>query len=323
MKFADILEGIESSFLSDENATLELIDFEYRINAEDISRFLTRFSNRSLIFRNTGEEKNRFIFFMGKRNGSELSKIIFHEEFFSLNLNNLQQLVIQNIQFIFLSQKMTWLGCLICLEETENTVSFTILKLYFVNFESISGLAISPGKRDFSLIDFVGYNFTIDLESINIHIQTIGYFQNFLKIYGIVLKQLDYGFYTRFIGVRNLSFMGGESLTILRNTLENLNVSFEASLFNVVNFFEINILSTAIKFLDCSFLLGKEQSSLRNAANSFISINNTNITIDNSSFRGDYSIINENYIFFISERSRVLIFNLIIEEINIAEVSYR
>jgi hypothetical protein len=169
----------------------------------------------------------------------------------------------------------------------------------------------------------MGYNFIIDLERIIIFIQNIGYFQNFLKIYGIV-PELDYGFSNRFVGVRNLSFIGGESLKIVRNTLENLNVSFEASSFNNVEVFEINILTTAIQFVDCAFLMGiEEQSSQRIAAKYFISINNTNITLENSSFSGDYSISNENYQFFISEWSRALLLNLNIKEINIGEVRDR
>ncbi len=67
--------------------------------------------------------------------------------------------------------------------------------------------------------------------------------------------------------------MGGESLTIVSNTLENVNVSFEASLFTNVKVFEINVFSAAIQFVDCLFLLSEEQSSLNDdAAKSFISI---------------------------------------------------
>ncbi len=72
--------------------------------------------------------------------------------------------------------------------------------------------------------------------------------------------------------------MGGESLTIVRNTLENVNVSFEASFFTNVKVFEINVLSAAIQFVDCLFLLSEEQSSLNDdAAQSFISIIFSNI----------------------------------------------
>jgi hypothetical protein len=212
---------------------------------------------------------------------------------------------------------------LICLEETENKLNPTILKLNFVNFESISALTKSLDERDFSLINFMGYNFILDLEGIIIFIQNIGYFQNFLKIYGIV-PELEYGFSNRFIRVRNLSFIGGKSLTIVRNTMENLNVSFEASSFKTVEVFEINILSTSIQFVDCTFLMGIEEQSLqRIAAKYFISTNNTNITLENSSFSGDYSISNENYQFFISERSQALFLNLNIKNIKISEVSDR
>jgi hypothetical protein len=292
MKFGDVLEGIESSFLSDENVTLELLDFEYRI-----SRFLTGFSNRSLIFKNPGEEKNRFIFFVGRRNGSELSKIIFHQQSFLLKIKNLLQLEIPNVHFIFLSQNLNLVGCLICYEETENTLNLTILKLSFVNFESISALAYSLDERDFSLVNFEGYNFIIDLERIIIF---IGYFQNFLIINWIV-PELEYGFSNRFIRVRNLSFLAGEPLTIVRNTLKNLNVSFESSSFDNVKVFEIDVLSTDIHFVDCAILVGEEQSPLSDRAKSFFSINNSNIIFENSSFSGDYSINNENYKFFISK----------------------
>ena len=103
--------------------------------------------------------------------------------------------------------------------------------------------------------------------------------------------------------------------------MKNLNVSFEASSFNNVKVIEINVLSTASQFLDCAFFVGKGLSSIVNAVNAFISINNTNITLLNSSFWGDFSISDENYKFFISERSRALFLNLNIKEINIGEVS--
>ncbi len=57
MKFSSILEGIESSYHSDQNITLELVDFEYQLKAEDISRYLMSSSNRSLILKTKEKEK--------------------------------------------------------------------------------------------------------------------------------------------------------------------------------------------------------------------------------------------------------------------------
>ena len=44
LKFTSLLEGIESSFESNETVTLELLDFEYQMRAEDIAQFLNNSS---------------------------------------------------------------------------------------------------------------------------------------------------------------------------------------------------------------------------------------------------------------------------------------
>ena len=59
LKFTSLLEGIESSFQSNETVTLGLLDFEYQIREEDIAQYLNNSSNRSLNFKSQGEEKFR------------------------------------------------------------------------------------------------------------------------------------------------------------------------------------------------------------------------------------------------------------------------
>ncbi len=118
-------------------------------------------------------------------------------------------------------------------------LALTLLNLNDVNFECFSGTAISLDERDFSLIEFEGYSFNIKLERIIIIIQNIGYFQLFLKILGIFY---EVEMANRFINVKNLDFIGGESLTFGRNSLKNLNVSFESSSFSNFKAFEFNVL---------------------------------------------------------------------------------
>ena len=55
--YTSLLEGIDASFQSSGNVTLELSDFEYQLTAGDIAQYLVKFSNRSLIFQNPGEDK--------------------------------------------------------------------------------------------------------------------------------------------------------------------------------------------------------------------------------------------------------------------------
>ncbi len=124
----------------------------------------------------------------------------------------------------------------------------------------------------------------MNLGDIKIIINRIGFFKNFLKISGIV-PHLEFGFSNRFIGVKFLEFLGEKSLTLVRNTINNLNASYFAN----VKTFEINALSS-------------------------------NITLKNSICRGDYLTSNENYKFFKSEKSRALFFNLNLFDIKIGEV---
>jgi hypothetical protein len=320
--YTSLLEGIDASFQSSGNVTLELSDFEYQLTAGDIAQYLMKFSNRSLIFENPGEEKNKIISIMGRRSGLKLSKIIFHDEIFSFSIKNLLQFQVENIHFLFLRQNKKLLGCLICSKETENSFHPTILKLNFLNFECQAETSISLEERDYSLIDFEGYNFSISLESINIHIQKIGHFQNFLKISGIV-PTIEFGFSNRFIGVKDLVFTGGESITIVRNNLKNLNFIFESSSFNNVKAFEIIAHSAAIEFVNCAFLFNhiNQWLILENVAPSFIFIKYSNITITNSTCNGNYILSNPKYTFFISERSRAIFLNIHINEINIGEVN--
>ena len=167
LKFTSLLEGIENSFQSDENVTLELLDFEYKIKAEDIAQYLMRFSNRSLTFKNSGKDENKIIFFKGRKNDFRLSKIIFYEEFFSFNIQNLLQLHIENIHFVFSRQYQTLDGCMICHKKIENSLTIKILIMNVVNFECITATSISLDAKEFSLIDFEGHNFSINLERIN------------------------------------------------------------------------------------------------------------------------------------------------------------
>ena len=55
LKYASLLEGIEISFLIDENVTLELSDYEYHLRKEDVSQYLTKFPNISLNFHASNE----------------------------------------------------------------------------------------------------------------------------------------------------------------------------------------------------------------------------------------------------------------------------
>ena len=144
----------------------------------------------------------------------------------------------------------------------------------------------------------------------------------FLKISGIA-PTIELGFSKRFIGVKNLGFIGGESITVVRNDLKNLNVIFESSSFNNVKAFEIIAQSATIQFVNCAFFFNHINQWLipKNVAKSFIFIKYCNITLMNSTCHGNYSLSNSNYTFFLSEQSRAIFLNLYVKEIKIGEVN--
>ncbi len=109
IKLTSLLEGIESSYQINENVTLELLDLEYQIGAEEIEQYLKNFSEHSLMFTNPVGKISKIIFLTGRP-----SKIYFQEEFFSLNLINLLQLQIENIHFVFFGQNKPLQDCLFC-----------------------------------------------------------------------------------------------------------------------------------------------------------------------------------------------------------------
>lgn len=192
-----------------------------------------------------------------------------------------------------------------------------------INFESIAGpyIYISIEEKEISLIDIEGFNFVVNLEKVNIIIQKVGYFQNFLRIFGIV-PELEYIVPNRNITAKNVEFIGGEAATLIKNSLRNLNISFESSSFINVKAFEVYAFSVDIRFLNCKFLMGNNNQwpVVTNAVAAFLLISFSNIAIQNSIFLGNYSINNQNHILFISEDSRNLFLNLNVKNISIREV---
>jgi hypothetical protein len=321
LKFRSILEGMEYSFLSNENITLELIDLDYIVEPEDISHYLMSSSNRSLIFKNKPDVKSKSFFLIGTGSPSRLSRIIFHGEFFSLDIINIFQIQIENIHFVFLGQKLPLVGCLVCLNEIDYAFSLSLIIMNNVHFECASGATIYLDDGEFSLLEVQAYEFSINLFNIKILMERIGYFKNFLKISGVVPQQ---GFMSseRFIGVKYFEFLGNKSLTLVRNIIKNLNASFESSFFENVKVFEINASYATIHFKNCSFFLDNSNlwSIPNNLAKSFLYNQHSNLTIESSNCRGVYLNSNENYIFFVAERSQAFIYNFQVYDINIGEV---
>ena len=200
---------------------------------------------------------------------------------------------------------MSLYGCFFCLKDTENANSFTLLNLYVIHFECISGTSILLDRREFSLLDFEGKSFNINLKGIVIAIKNIGYFQNFLKINGTVPNLEKSPKSIRIVCIDKMEVFGEESLTLVRNILNNINVTFEFSKFYNVRAFEFNVLSTDIIFLNCSFYMDVKTQWLipNNLAKSFIYLKFSNITIIDSNYTGDYVMTYEKYNFFTSDQS--------------------
>jgi hypothetical protein len=111
-------------------------------------------------------------------------------------------------------------------------------------------------------------------------------------------------------------------VALVRNFLKNLNVSFESSNFENVLCFEINALSTTIHFKNCSFSLNdsNQRSNPYYLAKNFIYILHSNITLENSICKGLYENSNEDYIFFVAEKSQAFIYNFEVYNMKIGEV---
>ena len=162
-------------------------------------------------------------------NGFNLSKIIFYDEYFSLNFANIE-LHLENVHFSFSRQNDSYFGCLFCLNENEEGNSLSVLIMDNLAFECLKGTFIYLAPKDFSLIDAKGFNFEIKLDKIKMNIENIAYFQYFLKISGDITKPGTS--LRRNVLVRNFSFSGKKSLSMIRNYLENLNVSFDSCYFS-------------------------------------------------------------------------------------------
>ncbi len=192
-----------------------------------------------------------------------------------------------------------------------------------VHFESVSGATIYLENGEFSLLEVHAYQFSINLFNIKIIIEKIGYFKNFLKISGVVQEQ-GFKLSERFIGVKYFEFIGKKSVTLVKNTMKNLNASFESSYFENVKVFEINASSATLHFKNGSFFLDDSNLSSipNNVAESFLYTFHSNIIIiiENSDCRGVYSNSNENYIYFVAERTQAFIYNFQVYDINIGEV---
>jgi hypothetical protein len=323
MKYTSILEGIEASYLSNQNTTLELADFDYEVKTEEIARFMMSSSNRSLIFKNQRGANNKSMLFLGRKSSLRLTRIVFYEEFFSLDISNLIELKIENIHFYFMGPNIPSLSCLICLKELEYTFTLSVLFMERVYFECVSGATISlVDQREVSLIEVEGYEFIINLNDIKIFIDRIGYFKHFLKLSGIAPRP-GFSPYIRFIRVKFFEFLAEKSLTLVRITLNHLNASLESCYFGNVNKFEINVLSSAFRLENCSFFLDNSYQSLitSNLAKFFIFILSSNITLENSIYRGVYLNSNENYSFLVSEQSRTFFINVKVLNIKNGEVN--
>ncbi len=191
-----------------------------------------------------------------------------------------------------------------------------------VIFECVSETNMSLENGEFSLIEVQAYEFSINIFNTKIVIESIGYFQNLLKISGLVPPP-EFTVTNRYIGVKYFEFIGNKSVTLVKNFLKNINVSFESSNFENVMCFDFIAYSTTIHFKNCSFFLDDSNlSSISyNLAKTFIYSQLSSITLENSICKGIYENSNEDYIFFVAEKTQAFIYNFKVYNMKIREVS--
>ena len=162
-RFSSLLEGLQSGFLSTKNTTITLIDDETHLRSDVFSKYFEGNPSKPLHYTSqSGADFKKILVKGSKTEGSNLSKIIFYDQYFSLNFANVE-LHLENIQFSFSTQNETYVRCLFCLEENEEEHPTAILFLDNVAFECIKGSFIYLAPKDFSIIDSKGSSFEIKL----------------------------------------------------------------------------------------------------------------------------------------------------------------
>jgi hypothetical protein len=321
-RFSSLLEGLQSGFLSNENTTITLMDLETHLKSDVFVKYLGGTSNRSFYYSSQSGANFKRIYLRGNiKNGFNLSKIIFYDEYFSLNFANIE-LHLENVHFSFSKQNDSYFGCLFCLNENEEGNSLSILIMDNVAFECLKGTFIYLAPKDFSLIDAKGFNFEIKLDKIKMNIENIAYFQYFLKISGDITKPGTS--LRRNVLVRNFSFSGKQSLSMIRNYLENLNVSFESCYISNALALSTEVISVNLVFTNSSFeisrssfapILIEEMDDFQ-----FLKIERSHINLKNIDFQGHSNISYRNFVFMSSDQSNVTLINLIIKDIKITKV---
>ena len=181
IKFTKLLEGLEYSFLSVENVSVVLLDNEYHLRAENFSTFLQ--SNKTTYFFSSNTEIQTRNISISGRNSSFSSKIIFHDEIFTIDWKNLN-LRIENIHVVFFTNNVSFASCFLCFKTLDKNLSLSALFLQGVKFESLSRSTISLFQEEFALIDVYAESFSLMLSEIEIKIVDVPYFKNLFRIIG-------------------------------------------------------------------------------------------------------------------------------------------